>query len=77
MHLKGADGMDVSGLGFRKALVDTGWVVSLLCTVGLRKQSSRLVGPPFLLLKGFFFCSGQLLAKSYWDLINKWMWLES
>ena len=51
MHLKGADGMDVSGLGFRKALVDTGWVVSLLCTVGLRKQSSHLIRPPFVELR--------------------------
>jgi len=66
VHLKGADGMDVSGLGFRKALVDTGWVISLLCTVGLRKQSSHLIRPPFVELRSL---DRQLLA-GYWELIN-------
>ena len=42
------------GLGFRKALVGTLWAVSLLLyTIGLRKQSSHLVRPPFLALKVF------------------------
>jgi len=44
----------VFGLSFRKALVSTGWVVSLLlCMTGLKKQSSHLVQPPFLALKVF------------------------
>ena len=41
--------MAASGLGLEKLLVGAGWAISLLlCTNGLRKQSSRLVGPPFL-----------------------------
>ena len=43
-----------AGLGIRKALVGTGWVVSLLlCMTGLKKQSSHLVQPPFLALRVF------------------------
>ena len=35
VYPKGANSMDLSGLGFRKVLVGTGWAVSLfLCTVG-------------------------------------------
>ena len=46
--------MSASGLGLEKLLVGAGWAVSLLlCTNGLRKQSSRLVGPPFLAVKRF------------------------
>ena len=52
VHPKGADHMTMSGLGFRKALVGTGWAV-LLCIIGFRKQSSHLVGSPFLALKFF------------------------
>jgi len=37
--------MAVSGLGCRMALVGTGWLVSLLCMNGVRKQSSNLVEP--------------------------------
>ena len=36
--------MAASGLGHEKLLVGAGWAISLLlCTNGLRKQSSRLV----------------------------------
>ena len=35
-----------------RALVGTGWAV-LLCIIGFRKQSSHLVGSPFLALKFF------------------------
>ena len=46
--------MAASGLGLEKLLVGAGWAISLLlCTNGLRKQSSRLVGPPFLAVKHF------------------------
>ena len=50
---KSANSMTVSGLGFRKALGGP-FHSSYVFTVGLRKQSSRLVGPPFLPLKAFF-----------------------
>ena len=37
--------MTMSELDYRKALVSTGWAISLLlCAYGLRKQSSVLVG---------------------------------
>ena len=37
--------MPASGLSCRKALVSTGWSISLLlCMNGLRKQTSSLVG---------------------------------
>jgi len=37
--------MTMSELDCRKALVSTGWAISLLlCAYGLRKQSSDLVG---------------------------------
>ena len=49
--------MTASGLSCRKYLVGTGWAISLLlCTNGLRKQSSGHVGPPFLAVK-LFSCS--------------------
>ena len=40
MHLKGVNSMEVSGLSFSKALVGTGWAVSiLLCTIKLKKKT--------------------------------------
>ena len=46
--------MAASGLGLEKLLVGAGWAISLLlCTNRPRKQSSRLVGPPFLTVKLF------------------------
>jgi len=37
-----------SGLGYREALVGTGWAISLhLYANGLTKQSSGIVRPPF------------------------------
>lgn len=54
VHANGAKRMAVSGLNFRKALVDTWWTVSpLLCTSMFRTQSSHLVRPPFPALKVF------------------------
>ena len=45
--------MAASGLGLEKLLVGAGWAISLLlCTNGLEKQSSRLVGPPWPLMDG-------------------------
>ena len=46
--------MAAFGLSLEKPLVGAGWAISLLlCTNGPRKQSSRLVGPPFLAVKRF------------------------
>ena len=48
--------MAASGCGLEKLLVGAGWAISLLlCTNGLRKQSSigGLVGPQFLAVKCF------------------------
>ena len=65
MHPKDANSMAVSGLGFKKALAGTGWAVFLLlCRIGLRKQTSNLVGLPFLALKIFHSLDGLLLSDS-------------
>ena len=49
VHPKEANSMAASELGFKKAMVGTVQTVSLfLCTIGFRKQSSHLLGPPFL-----------------------------
>jgi len=54
VHPRGKNSIAVSGLGYRKALVGTGWAFSLLlCTNGLRKQSSGLAWPLFLVMKTF------------------------
>ena len=59
MHPKDANSMAASGLGCRKALVSIGWVISLLCMNGLRKETPGLVGPPFLIMLLFFLvCMG-------------------
>ena len=51
---QGADSMAVFGLSLEEPLVGAQRATSvLLCTNGLRKQSSRLVGPPFLAVKHF------------------------
>jgi len=48
VHLKGADSMAISGLGFGNALVSSGWATAvLLCTNGLREQSSWPAWCPF------------------------------
>ena len=52
-------------LGFKKAMVGTVQTVSLfLCTIGFRKQSSHLVGPPFLAMKVFHYLDKWLFAKN-------------
>ena len=54
MHSAYAGSMAASGLGLENLLVGAGRAISLfLCTNGLRKQSSCLVGPPFLAVKRF------------------------
>ena len=66
--------------GFKEALVDSFWTVSLLlCTIRLRKQSICLVVPPFLALKVFHSLNRQWLTEStdYGQLINDHVWLES
>ena len=80
MHLKGANSMAVFGLSFRSTLVGTGWATSLLlCISGLRKQSSHLVGPLFLVVKLFPCLDKRLLAEShnYCKLNSGWVWFES
>ena len=48
VHLKGAHSMAVSGFRFENALVGSEWATAvLLCTNGLRKQSSCLARCPF------------------------------
>ena len=48
VHLKGADSMAVSGLRFENTLVSSEWATAvLLCTIGLRKQSSYPAWRPF------------------------------
>jgi len=47
-HPKGADSMAISGLHFGNALAGSEWAIAvLLCTNGLRKQSSRPARCPF------------------------------
>jgi len=44
----------------------------LVCMIGLRKQASYLVGPPFLALKAFRFFGKQLLTTDFYcDSISK------
>ena len=48
LHPKGADSMGVSELRLENALVDSRWATAvLLCTNGLRKQSSCPAQCPF------------------------------
>ena len=62
--LMGAKSMAASGLGCRKPLVGTGWAISLLlCTNGLRRWSSRHVGPPFLAVKPFSCSVGAAIGQ--------------
>ena len=47
-----------SGFGCTKALVGTGWAIFLLLYMNrLRKQSSGLLGPPFLIMRFFLVCT--------------------
>ena len=55
VHPKGADSVAVSGLCFGNALVGSGWATAvLLCTNGLRKQSSHSAQCLFLAGNHFF-----------------------
>jgi len=55
VHPKGANGMGVSGLTCRKALVGTGRAISVLIGINrLRNKLSHLVGPPFLAFMACF-----------------------
>jgi len=54
VHPNGAKSTAAFGLGYKKALMGTGWAISLLlCMNQLRKQPSGLVGPPFLTMTLF------------------------
>ena len=73
VYPKVTNSMAVSGLSFGNTLVGTGWAISvLLCTKGIRNQSSHLVGPPFTGLNKW------LPAKShdYCKLVKGWVWFE-
>ena len=62
MHPKGAESMAVSGLRSENALVGSEWATAvLLCTNGLRKQSSCPAWHPFPMGK-HLSQSGQALA---------------
>jgi len=62
VHPKGADSMAVSGLRFENTFVGSEWATAvLLCTNGLRKQSSCLARHPFLMGK-YLSQSGQAVA---------------
>jgi len=62
VHPKGVDSVAVSGLHFGNALVGSGWATAiLLCTNGLRKQSSCPAWNPFLAGKPLFQ-SGRVFA---------------
>jgi len=55
VHPKGANGVAVSGLTCRKALVGTGRTISVLFGInGLRNKPSYLVGPPFVVFMAHF-----------------------
>jgi len=76
VHPKGTNSMAASGLGCRKAMVGTGWAISLLfCMNWLRIQHSGLVGPPFLTVTFLLVCNWPSL--DYWELVNEWVWFES
>ena len=49
-----------------------------LYMIGLREQSSHLVGPPFLEYEGFVFQSGWALVGVVTVMnLRKWVWFES
>jgi len=80
VHLKGADNMAVSGLCFENALAGSEWATAvLLCTNGLRRQSSCPARCPFLMGKHLSSQSERLPAEclDYCQLINGWVWFES
>ena len=67
-HPQGEDCMAVSGIGYGKPRVCTGCTFSLILHInGLRKQSSYLVGPPYLAWKVVHSLDRQLLAE-IWSL---------
>jgi len=71
-----ANSMVASGLGCRKALVGTGWAISLLlCMNWLRQQPSGPISDK----DTFLGLHEQSLAESgdYWELVNEWVWFES
>ena len=64
VHPKGADSMAVFGLSLEEPLVGAQRATSvLLCTNGLKKQSSSLVGPPFLAVKHFSQSSRAMVGR--------------
>jgi len=64
VYPKGANSMDLSGLGFRKALVGTGWAVSpFLCTVGSENS------PPQ--------CRASISSSEVLDSLDRWLLAKS
>ena len=66
VHPKGANSMAVSGLGFRKAMVGTGWTCCFPPPMHnwAYKPSSHLDGTPFLALKVFQSLDGHCWLKA-------------
>ena len=63
MHPKDANNMAVSGLSFRNTVIDTGQAASvLLCTNGLRKQSSNICRAPISSREALPMQSAQVAA---------------
>ncbi len=58
VHPQGENGVVQPWMGHRKPLLGAGWAVSLVfCMNGCRKQPCHLVGPPFQVPMGVFFCA--------------------
>ena len=63
VHPKGANNVAVPGLSFRNTVIDTGHTASvLLCTNGLRKQSSHICSAPISSREGLPIQSAQVAA---------------
>lgn len=68
-----------TGGGSPWSRLGTDWAISLLlCTKGLRKQASSLVGPPFWQCS-FFLSVWANIGWELWllKLISEWVWLVS
>ena len=80
VHLQDAVYMAGARLGYKRAMVGTGWANSCFgCTDGLRKCYSQLVGASFLAKKIVWAINGSLLAENadYCKFDSEWAWLGS
>jgi len=66
---KGANSMAASWLGYRKPwLVLGGPFLCLLCINWLRKQSSIVMGPPFLTMTYFSWSARAVIGQEPWQM---------